>query len=206
MELRDYLKIIAKYFKVFIIITVITAVGAAIFTQLQPVSYLASTTFTVNKESSLDQKNVNYYLFDNYYNVQSAGLFSQIVATWFESPALVKEIYERAGVAVPSVSQKKLGKTFKAVREEPATINVSISGKDREELSKLITAATNVIQEKTNELGKNSESFYELAKFQPIVSENIPSVPVNSIVGLVIGMLLGAFACLMIEYFKKEEE
>jgi len=205
MELRDYLKIIAKYFKVFIIITVITTVGSAVFTKLQPVSYLASTTFTVNKASSLDQKNVNYYLFDNYYNVQSAGLFSQIVTTWFESPALVKEIYERAGVTVPNVSQKKLGKTFKAVREEPATINVSISGKNKEELSKLITAASTVIQEKTNELGQNSESLYELVKFQPIVSDNIPSVPVNTIVGLVVGMLLGAFAALMIAYFKRED-
>ncbi len=202
MELRDYFKIIGKYFKIFIVIVILAGAAALILTKTQPTTYTASTTFTVNKNSVLKQSEIQYYLFDNYYNVQSAGLFSQIVTTWFESPALVKEIYQKAGTDVPNVSQKKLSKTFKAVRQEPATINVTISGTDKEQLDKLINAAAAVLQEKTNELGKNNDSFYEIAKFTPIVTKDNPSLPLNTAIGLLAGVLIGAIVALGIDYFK----
>src|SRR3989304_7622343 len=110
MELREYLRIIGKYQKVFWATVIIVIMAAFLMTKYQPQSFLASTTLTVNKSSSLKQSQVDYYLFDNYYNVQSSGLFSQIVTSWFESPALVKEIYAKAGLDLPSVPQKKLSK------------------------------------------------------------------------------------------------
>lgn len=206
MELRDYFKIIGKHLTTFIIIVILTTVFTFTFTKTRPTSYTASTTFTVNKSSSLEQSKINYYLFDNYYNVQSSALFSQIVALWFESPALVKEIYQKAGIELPNISQKALGKTFKAVREEPAIINVIISGTDQEKLDKLMNAAYDVLQAKTNELGKNDTSFYELAKFTPIVTKDQPSLILNTIVGLIAGILLGALIAMAIEYFKGESK
>jgi len=187
---------------VFIAIVILSGVAAFYFTRSQKTNYTASTTFTVNKSSALKQSEANYYLYDNYYNVQSAGLFSSIVTTWFESPALVKEIYQTANLEVPNISQGKLAKTFKALRQEPATINVTISGNDKDQLEKLINAAATVLQEKTNELGKNSDSFYEIAMFQPIVSTNHPSYMLNTIIGLFAGVLLGAIVALGINYFK----
>lgn len=205
MELRDYFKIIGRHWVIFIIIVLLGGVSALYFTKKQGSTYTASTTFTVNKNSVLPQSKTSYYLYDNYYNVQSAGLFSQIVTTWFASPSLVKEVYQTAGVEVPNVSQKSLSKTFKAVREEPATINVSISGSDSAELDKLINAASTVLQEKTNELGKNQDSFYEIAKFTPIVSKNTPNIMLNTIIGLVAGAILGVMVALGIAYFKEEK-
>lgn len=207
MELRDYVKIIGRHLGVFITVIVLTVVATVIFVKTQPTSYLASTTFTVNKASSLKQKDINYYLFDNYYNVQSAGLFSQIVGTWFESPSLVKEIYQKAGLPVPDVSQRKLAKTFRTDRQEPATINVTITGTDQAELGKLITAAADVLQEKTDELGKSSnETFYEIAKFTPIVSENKVNWPLDMVIALIAGGLIGLIMVFGIEYFKGGKE
>ena len=204
MELRDYFKIIGRHLTVFIVIVIIGGISAFTFTKTQPTTYTASTTFTVNKNSALKQSQTSYYLYDNYYNVQSAGLFSQIVTTWFESPSLVKEIYNKAGIDLPNVSQRKLSKTFKAVREEPATINVTISGDDKDKLDKLINAAAAVLQDKTNELGKNQDSYYEIAKFTPIVSQNTPSLWLNTLIGLMAGILVGAIVALGIAYFKEE--
>ena len=98
MELRDYFKIIGRYWKIFWGLVIACVLATFIFTKIQPQTYLASTTLTVNKASVLRQSDIDYYLFDNYYNIQSSGLFSQIVASWFESPALVKEIYKRADI------------------------------------------------------------------------------------------------------------
>ena len=205
MELREYFKIVGRYKWLFWGTVTVLVVATFLFTKLQPRSYLASTTITVNKASALKQSEVNYYLFDNYYNVQSSSLFSQIVTSWFGSPAVVKEIYIRAGIDLPNVSQRALSKTFKAVRVEPATINVSLSGADKEKIEKLINAAAEVMQDMTNELGRSDrENVYDIVKFAPIVSETTPNLWLNTIIGLIAGILLGAILALAVEYFKKE--
>lgn len=204
MELREYVRIIKKHFVIFLIVVILGGAFAYFFTKRQPVSYTASTTFTVNKTSALKQSQVSYYLYDNYYNVQSAGLFSQIVTTWFSSPSLVTEIYQKAGIEVPNVSQKALSKTFKAVRDEPATINVSISGTDKDQLDKLINASADVLQKKTDEMN-NGDTVYEIAKFNPAITQNNPNTLFNTIIGLIAGAILGIIIVLSIYYFKEEK-
>lgn len=203
MELREYFRIIGKYWKVFWGMVIGIIIATFIFTQTKPQTYLASTTLTVNKASAIKQSQVNYYLFDNYYNVQSSGLFSQIVVSWFGSPAVVKDIYQKAGVTLPNVSQSKLAKEFKAIREEPATINVSITGTDKDEMNRLINAAAEVMQEKTNELGKNDkDNIYDLVKFTSIVTETTPNLWFNILIGAFAGIILGAILALAIDYFR----
>lgn len=205
MELREYFKIIGRHKTLFWGMVIAVILAGFIFTKIQPKSYLASTTLTVNKASVIRQSQVDYYLFDNYYNVQSSGLFSQIVASWFESPAVVNEIYLKAELPLPDISQKKLSKTFKAVREEPATINVSIVGSNQKEMEKLINAAATVMQDKTNELGMaDQENIYDIVKFQSIITETTPNLWLNTLIGLIAGIILGAIVALSVEYFRKE--
>lgn len=204
MELKEYFRIIGRYGKVFWALVILTGAAAFLFTKMQPQSFLASTTLTVNKSSTLSQSQVNYYIFDNYYNVQSSGLFSQIVVSWFGSPAVVKEIYNKAGVTLPDVSQKKLTKAFKAIREEPATINVSLTGTNKEETEKLINASAELMQDKTNELGRaDKENVYDIVKFQPIITETTPNLWLNTLIGLIAGVFLGAILALSLDYFKR---
>lgn len=204
MELRQYFKIIGKYKVIFWVAVIVLTLGAFVFTKLQPKTYLASTALTVNKASALKQSQVNYYLYDNYYNVQSSSLFSQIVTSWYSSAAVVAEIYRKADLPVPNVSQKNLAKTFKAGRVEPATLNVSISGSDKEAITKLINASIEVMQAKTNELGRtDSENVYDLVVFPSIVNETTPNIWLNTIIGLIAGLFLGAILTLAVEYFRK---
>lgn len=206
MELREYFRIIGRYWKVFWAVIIIATIATFILTKTQPKSYLAATTLTVNKTSALMQSQTNYYLFDNYYNVQSSALFSQIVVSWIESPAVVKEIYTKADVILPAVSQKKLSKTFKAVRSEPATINISIVGSNKDEMEKLINAAAAVMQDKTNEISKSDkESIYDIVKFTPIVTETTPNLWLNTLIGLLAGVLLGAILALAVDYFRPQK-
>lgn len=204
MELRDYLKLIGRHKAIFWVIVLLCGLSAMGWTKIQPKSYLASTTFTVNKTSSVSQKDATYYQFDNYYNVQSAGLFSQIVTTWFQSPSLVTEVYQKAGIAVPNISQKKLAKTFKAIQQQPATIEVNLTGTNKDDLNKLLNSAADVIQEKTNQLSLTGDTSYELAKFTPVVTDNSPNLVLNSIIGLFAGIFLGAILILGVEYFKED--
>lgn len=205
MELREYFRIIGRHKIVFWGFVLTVVIFALIFSKAQSKSYLASTTFTVNKSSVLKQSEINYYLFDNYYNVQSSGLFSQIVTSWFGSAAVVKQIYSKADITLPNISQSALSKTFKAMREEPATINVSLVTNSKEESEKLINAAAEVMQDKTNELGRtDKENVYDIVKFTPIVTEAKPNLILNTFIGLFAGLVFGAILVLAIDYFRKE--
>ncbi|MCL5407630.1 MAG: hypothetical protein M1429_04000 [Patescibacteria group bacterium] len=207
MELREYFKIIGKYGKLFWGIVIVTIIATFVFTKMQPKSYLAATTLTVNKTSAIKQSQVNYYLFDNYYNVQSSGLFSQIVVSWLSSPAVVKDIYAKANLPLPDVSQGKLSKTFKAIREEPATVNVSINDSNADEAEKLVNAAAAVVQEKANELGKSdTENIYDIVKFASVVTETTPNLWFNLLIGAIAGVILGAILALAVDYFKAEDK
>jgi len=204
MELREYFKIIGKYKLVFWTIVVVATLGTFLFTKLQPKSYLATLTLTVNKATAVKQSAVNYYLYDNYYNVQSSSLFAQIVTSWFGSAGIVKDVYDKAGITLPNVSQKALTKTFKATRIEPATIYVSLTGADKEQVTKLINASAAVMQDKANELGRSdTENVYDVVNFTPVVSETTPNIWLDTIIGLITGILFGAIVSLGIDYFKK---
>jgi len=207
MELREYVKIIRRYWFVFWGAIIIVALASFLYTKLQPKSYLASTTLTVNKASAIKQSQANYYLFDNYYNVQSSALFSQIVVSWFSSPAVVKAIYEKAHVPLPDISQSNLAKTFKANREEPSTIKVSLVGVNKDETTNLMNAAADVIQENTNELGRqDKENVYDIVKFSPLVSDNSSNLVLNTIIGLIIGIIFGVILAIAIDYFRAASE
>jgi capsular polysaccharide biosynthesis protein len=205
MELREYFRIIGRYWKLFWGVVIIFSVGAYLFSAYQPKTYLASTSATVNKGSAVTQSQVNYYLYDNYYNVQSSLYFSQIVVSWFSSPAVIKEVYDKAEVPVPAISQSKLPKMFKTIRQEPATINISTVNASRDDAEKLVNAAAEVMQEKSNELGRtDKENVYDIVKFGTIVTDNKADVALNTIIGLIIGVLLGAVLSLGVEYFRKK--
>lgn len=206
MELREYIKIIRRYGKLFWAVVILATAFAFILTKIQPQTFLASTTLTVNKSGAIKQSQTDYYLFDNYYNIQSSGLYSQIIASWFESPAVVKEIYTKADVLLPPVSQKKLSKIFKAVREEPATINVTLSGTNKNELDKLINSAADTMQDKTNEIGKSDkDNVYDIVKFTPVITETTPNLLLNTIIGLLSGIILGVILVLATAYLREEK-
>src|SRR3990172_6313006 len=114
MELREYIKIIGRYKWVFGVIIVVATVGTFLFTKMQPTTYLATSTVTVSKGSTIKQAQVPYYMYDNYYNQQASSLFSMVVTSWYGSPSVIKDVYLKAGYDVLNVSPKALTKAFKA--------------------------------------------------------------------------------------------
>ncbi len=204
MELRDYFTLIGKHLTTFIIIVILTTLTAFLFTKLQPTTYTAQTTVTVNRTSALKQNQVDFYLYDNYYNLQATQLFSQIVANWLASPSFVKEVYQKAGVNIPDVSKDQLAKTFKTTLQMPATIVINLDGTSRDELNKLINATPDVLSQEATNLS-NSDSTYQITKLSPIIIQNKPNTKLNTAVGLVCGIILGIIAIIGVAYFKREK-
>lgn len=203
MELKEYFRIVGKHWAIFVLTFVAIVLGTYLVIKTQPKTYLASTTLTVNKASVVKQSQVNYYLYDNYYNVQSSQLFSQVVTSWFSSPTVASEIYQKAGLAVPDISQDKLAKQFKALRREPSTIDISLVGANRDEALKLVDFAAIVMQQKANALGKtDTENIYNIVAFDPIVTDNNPNMKLDLAIAAAVGLLFAAALAFSVEYFK----
>ncbi|MGA2666995.1 MAG: Wzz/FepE/Etk N-terminal domain-containing protein [Patescibacteria group bacterium] len=204
MELRQYIRIIGKHWVIFALTVIILTLGTFFYAKYQPKTYLASTTLTVDKESTIKQSQVDFYLYDNYYNVQSAQLFSQIVDSWFNSPSVINDIYNKAGVPIPNIAQGKLPKLIKALLQQPATINVSLVSANRDDAAKLIDAAAAVMQEKTNDMAStDQDSLYQLVKFNSIVTDNPANTTLDTAIALIVSILLGAVLALSVEYFRQ---
>ena len=205
MELRDYISIIFRHIWVVVIVIILATLSALFFSRGKATTYTASTTFTVVKNSILKQSQVNYYLYDNYYNIQSANLYAQTVANWFSSPSFTSEVYQKSGITDASLSQKELGNTFTATYQLPTNVNVVITGVDKDTITSLINASGKVVSEKTNQLGQSQDAYYEITNFSPVVTENKPSVKMNVVIGFVSGLILGILAALATFYFKREK-
>lgn len=207
MELRDYIKIISRHFWIFIIVVILSTIFAIFLTKTRPTTYTAATTYTINKGSTLKQSQVNYYLYDNYYNLQSATLFSQNVQLWFSSPAFVAEIYKNAGLALPDVSQKALGRIFNATYQIPNTIQLSVKGTDANQVQTLIDSAFKVAQEKINQSGDTNDdtAYYQLNQFDPILNQNKSNLILNASIGFFSGIILGLLITFAVSYFKEEK-
>lgn len=205
MELRDYISIIGRHIWVVIVIIILAILSAFFFSRGKVTTNTASSTFTVSKNPVVKQNQASYYLYDNYYNVQSADLFAQIVAKWFSAPSFSNEVYQKAGLSASNLSAKELGKSFTATYQIPATISVSITGENRETINTLMNTAAKVVQEKTAALGQGQDSYYEITNFTPVVSENKSNTKINVLIGFVSGIILGILAALGIFYFKREK-
>ncbi len=151
MELRDYIKIIGRYWITILVITLGLAAVIAIWSEVQPIKYDASATVVVNKPDTVPQRTANYFLYDKYYSIQASSLYADTLTAWLSSASTAKEIYEKAGYPVPNVSIKSLGKIFKPRRLPPVTIDIDVIDTDQSKAQKLADAAVEILNEKTQQ-------------------------------------------------------
>lgn len=205
MDIRDYLKLLRRFWIVIVVIVVLGAAASYFFSRKQPPTYTASNTLTITKTNALKQSEVNFYLFDNYYENQEANIISQTLVGWFSSSSFVQEIYQKAGVDSAHLSMRELSSAFTAVRTDPATITLSINGKDENQVSNLINAAPDVLQTEANNFSKNNNSTYKVFRLNPVIVENKPSLLLNTLIGFAGGVILSLLVIFGIIYFKKEK-
>ena len=205
MELMDYLKIIKKYLAIFSIIVLISTALAFILTKAQPITYTAATTFNATKSAKVNPAEIYDPANKICSGLQLSSEYSQMVTAWFNSPAIVQEIYHQADLTVPDITQDNLAKTFKALHTPEGVISVTVSGQNPEELPRLLTAANSVLQSKTNDLSDRNNYNYQLSEETPVVTKDATHLGLNTLVGLVSGIILAIVATMALEYFRKNQ-
>lgn len=204
MELKDYLRIIGQGWALILGLTASVTLLVIAWTVYQPLKYESSVAVVVNKPNPVAQSGANYFQYDKYYSIQASSLYADTLAAWLASPSTAKEIYAKAGLTVPDVPLKKLSRIFKPRQLPPVTLNVTAKDKDQTRAERLANAAAAILEEKTEEQNKsdNPEHHFILIKGQTVTAAARPDFIINTLVGLVAGLIIGLSTAFLRQYLK----
>ena len=192
MELKEYLKIIRKNFKIIIAIGIITAISAFVFSIMQPVKYEVSLSLTIVKDKT---QITNDFKYDGYYALQSSEIIADSVEQWLKSPEVVSAIYQEAEVKQDFKNIKSYTKKFTAYKMSSQFVEVKFKSNTKKEAKKISMATVEIINAKTKKLKKASEQeiSFSINSGNPVVVESKPDAILNLIIGFISGLVLGGF-------------
>lgn len=190
-----------KWYVIVVWVAALVAV-ALIATWQLPQTYDAGSTITANRNTGIKQENVNYYLYDNYYTIQSGSFLADNVVSWLASPPIVATIYSNAGLDLPNDSIKALAKVF-AAKKLSANSNVvtyTVTTGDADSARKLVVAANHYINELVDQVNsdqKDTTTYFSINYSDPVVIKSQKSYTLNALLAGVLGVLI---ACATLVY------
>ena len=206
MEFADYIRIVKKNLLMIVVVTVLFGLAAGIVTARQDTSYQASTSIEIARLQSVDQNKVGYFQYDDFYATQVATTFSDNVVGWLASPAMVAEIFQKAGYDLPSGNLKDLGKVFTAKKNVATStvIVVNYFSTDYNKSEKLIATAAQVLKTKIEGYNSSASS----AKFSvdvttPVVIASPKPTALNTVIAAVVGLFISFGVAFLGESLKK---
>lgn len=207
MELKQHLGILKKSRYFMVIFTILVVILAILFGYSRQTTYTSSISFAVNR---INKQETQYYD-DSYYGIQAADLFSQTVISWFMTPSVLLEIYDRSEVDPKITTIEKFTSRFKTKKYSAQNIVVKFTERDRETAEKISDAAILVMENKAADLNRsaNNKALFEIVGTKPVIVENKINISLVGGIGLVVGFLFSIVLVYLKEYLrdndKKEE-
>lgn len=193
MEINDYLRILRKSIWTILATVVIFVALALTLTWRVALTYQSSSAIEITRNPIQTQTNVEYFLYDNFYNTQVATTFANNVIGWIGAPSVVAQTYQQAGYDIPAVNLRDLGKTFTAKKktEGSSVVDISYGSKDREKAQKMITTLTAIIKEKVESNNtKDSSAKFAVNISQPVIVPSPKAYALNAVVAGLFGLFL----------------
>lgn len=179
-----------------LILWVVVFAGLAlIITWRLPQSYDAGSTATAVKDSTIEQADVDYYLYDNYYSIQSGAFIADDIVSWMASAPVVANIYKDAKVTLPETNFKALSKIFVA-KKQSANSNVvtfTTTNADPDTAERLVNSANENIKRLVAEINsgqKDKSSYFNISVTEPVVIKTPKSYTLNAVVAGVLGLII----------------
>ena len=193
MEIGDYFKIIKKNLPAIFLIPIVFAVITLVVTWQSPFSYQSSSAIEITRYQTQKQDEVNYFLYDNYYNTQVATTFSDNVVGWVSTPSTVAETFREAGLALPRVSLRELGKTFTAKKkvDKASVVDLSYTSNNPEKAEKLMQTLTGVLKNKVEKYNStDSSAKFVVTTANPVVIASPKLYTLNTIIAVFVGLFI----------------
>ncbi len=183
-------------------VTIAGMLIALIFAMTTPVQYDTSIAFFINRTNVVE---TTEYQYDGYYAIQASDLFSQTVMSWFLTPSVLLEIYDRAGIDPQISSIEEITSRFKTRKYSPQNIVVRYQERDRDTAEKIAMAITDVVEEKAAAANQTADSkaLFEVKGGAPVIVEKKPNIAINTVIGLLAGFVLSIVVAYSIAYIRQ---
>ncbi len=208
MEVYEYFEAIKKHLKIFLTIIVLMTGLTALLTSLQPDKYEGAVSLTVLKRNILNQDRINFYLYDNYYAMQSSGLLADTIENWIHSPSIVGDVYQKAGIGLPATSLKDYTKIFQSKRPSAYTnvLNITTQSNQKDDADKLLQAMTEVIQTQNQQIAKDDpQRNYDIFASTPVVVVKKPAILLNTAIAFILSLILALMTVTFLRYLSKRK-
>ena len=202
MELKEYIKIIKNNLKLIFVTALITSFSAFLFSSLQPVKYETSLSLFLSKDKSQMTDDFKY---DGYYALETSGIIADSIVQWIKSPELVNSVYQKAQIDGNFKNLKSYAKKITAKKMSPQYIEVKFETNNIDQANKISTAIIDKIDNKIQSIKKDSEGeiAFLISNENPITIKREQNIFLNSIIGLISGIILGIFFVFFKRYFKE---
>ncbi len=202
MELKEYIKIIKNNLKLIFVTALITSFSAFLFSSLQPVKYETSLSLFLSKDKSQMTDDFKY---DGYYALETSGIIADSIVQWIKSPELVNSVYQKAQIDGNFKNLKSYAKKITAKKMSPQYIEVKFETNNIDQADKISTAIIDKINNKIQSIKKDSEGeiAFLISNENPITIKKEQNIFLNSIIGLISGIILGIFFVFFKRYFKE---
>jgi len=196
------LKILLKYKWFIISLTLLAAIFSFVFVYLKPAVFDTSISFQINR---INKQTTAEYQYDDYYAIQASDLFSQTVMSWFMTPSVLLEIYNKAGVDPKINTINSFTSRFKVKKFSPQNIVVRFNERDKQTAEKISESIIMVIGQKSEESNKDAESksLFQVEGAKPVIVESKPLLWLSTLIGFICGLVISIITVNLILYFKE---
>lgn len=193
MELKEYLQIIKKYQKLFILTIIIVVFLPFVYFYSQPVSYKSSLILNVTRSGIQE---TNDYRYDDFYRLQADEKFAETLVEWLKSARFYEDIISDSGASpISGISAEKRSSQIVAVNFKSQSL---------EKAKKISSSITKIISQKTDELNsaQKESSWFRIVGEDPVILKNIPNYKIIFLASLLMGIFLAFWVALIKHYLE----
>ncbi len=205
MELKDILKTLKENKKLLLIgITIGILAGYSFF--LLPQKYIASGSFYITRKT--EEMSQEFFKYEGYYSQQAALSYTNTIAALFESLDITSKSLEKLNISTNEKNLRKYQKRINVVKAGPQLITLTVK-EENFNLAKDFwnTLADTTINESL-EMNKNGDTNLNVSKVskEPVVKEAYKSLPLDIVLGGILGGVFSLLYAAVNEYLKEDKK
>ncbi len=203
MELREYVKIIKRSLPLLVILAAGFGGLAFFASSKMPTTYTASLTLYVKRQAT--EASADYYTFDGFYSQQAAEKFTETVVGFLKSKDILLASAKLADLPLDQESLKQLESSITIKQVAPQLVSLKVKKEEPNAAKTSCTALAQATTERINLLNQTGDKSIsvDLLNSEPLVEKNEPKVLLNSLVGILSGILLAFLYTFLKSYFSE---
>jgi capsular polysaccharide biosynthesis protein len=200
MDLKEYLKIFRKNFKIFAITVVVFILAGSAFQLFKEKNFKTSLNLNITRIGKQQTEN---YKYDDFYRLQADERFADTVVRWLGSPRIAADIYREAGISADNLSQRELSGIFNAKRLSSQMIEVNFTSNNQKAAEKISEAIIKITNRETENLNKDQkeEAWFTILGSEPIIKINTYKNSFVFAISLLVGIFVGIWTVYIKHYF-----